>query len=339
MRLISVIIPAYNAEKTIKQTIDSVLTQTYENLELIIIDDGSKDKTLEIIKGIDDKRIKVCSYMNSGLSTARNRGLLISNGDFISFIDSDDTWTRDKLELQVKALENNPEAGAAYSWTLLVDQEGSFLGKICPIYEGYINQELFLSNFVASGSNLMLRKECFSFVGLFDTRLGACEDWDYYLRISLQYPFVCVPKFNIIYLIHTDTNSNSMSLNVENMEKNILRVTDKAINMAPIELQVLKKKSLSISYLYLTELCLRTGETRKNTLRNLKKSLFLNPKIILRKSCIVIIFFTICRLFSHSVYNGIYTIYFHIKHFLIQLINKDIREVMLDINNRNNRSK
>jgi len=334
MRLISVIIPAYNAEKTIKQTIDSVLTQTYENLELIIIDDGSKDKTLEIIKGIDDKRIKVCSYMNSGVSTARNRGLLISNGDFISFIDSDDTWTRDKLELQVKALEDNPEAGAAYCWTLIVDQKGSFLGKMCPTYEGYVYQELFLSYFASSASNLMFRKECFSSIGLFDTRLGSCEDWDYSLRISLQYPFVCVPKFNFIYLKH----SNSMSSNVENMEKNILRVTDKAINLAPIELQFLKKFSLSKSYLYLTELCLRTRETRKYTLRNLKKSLFLKPNIILTIWCQKIIFFTICRLFSNSIYNRIYIIFLHIRHFLIKLTNKDIREVMLDINNRNNRS-
>ena len=107
MPTISVIIPAYNAEKTIFETIDSIRKQTFEDFEIIVIDDGSEDKTLEIVESIADERIKLFSYPNGGLPIARNRGIEHSLGDFLSFIDSDDLWTPDKLELQLTALLNN----------------------------------------------------------------------------------------------------------------------------------------------------------------------------------------------------------------------------------------
>jgi len=90
MPKISVIIPAYNAEKTIRETIESVCKQTFSDFELIIINDGSKDKTLEIAQSIKDKRIKVFCYENRGLSTARNRGISKANGEYIAFLDADD---------------------------------------------------------------------------------------------------------------------------------------------------------------------------------------------------------------------------------------------------------
>jgi glycosyltransferase involved in cell wall biosynthesis len=109
MPLISVVIPVYNGEKTIQETIKSVLNQTFQSLELIIVNDGSNDETLKVISIIKDPRIKVFSYPNAGLSASRNRGLAHATGEYISFIDADDLWTPDKLEAQLKVLQENPK--------------------------------------------------------------------------------------------------------------------------------------------------------------------------------------------------------------------------------------
>ena len=127
MAIISVIIPAYNAEKTIRQTIDSVLNQTFQNFEIIVINDGSTDLTLDIVSGINDPRIKILSYPNSGAAVSRNRGFDVTKGEYIALLDADDLWTSDKLESQYNALKSHPQATVAYSWTDYIDQSGQFL--------------------------------------------------------------------------------------------------------------------------------------------------------------------------------------------------------------------
>jgi glycosyltransferase involved in cell wall biosynthesis len=113
MALISVIIPVYNAEKTILQTINSVLNQTFSDFELIIINDGSTDNTLKRLEEIQDKRLCVYSIENKGVSAARNRGIEESKSPYISFIDADDVWAPRKLEMQLEKLEKNTHAGVA----------------------------------------------------------------------------------------------------------------------------------------------------------------------------------------------------------------------------------
>ncbi|WP_329607065.1 glycosyltransferase family A protein [Planktothrix agardhii] len=103
MPLISVIIPAYNAEKTIQETIYSVLKQTWQDFELIVINDGSQDATLEVLSSIQDPRLRILSYSNAGLASSRNRGITEATGEYISFMDADDLWTPDKLEAQFQA--------------------------------------------------------------------------------------------------------------------------------------------------------------------------------------------------------------------------------------------
>jgi glycosyltransferase involved in cell wall biosynthesis len=121
---ISVIIPAYNAERTILETIASVQQQTFSNFELIVINDGSTDRTLELLNSLEDPRLKIFSYSNGGLPVARNRGIYHATGEFITFLDADDLWTPDKLELQLTALQQHSEAGVAYSWTHYMDEKG-----------------------------------------------------------------------------------------------------------------------------------------------------------------------------------------------------------------------
>lgn len=247
---ISVIIPVYNGEKTIKETIKSVLNQSFKLLELIIINDGSTDSTLEIIKSIDDSRLQVFSYPNAGLAASRNRGISHSTGKFISFIDADDLWTFDKLESQIKALQDHPKAAVAYSWTDYIDTEGKLLKSGRQITAcGDVYKQLMLWNFLENGSNPLIRSGALEVVGNFDETLSAAEDWDMWLRLAACYEFVAVPKAQILYRVSV----NSMSTNLKTQEVESLKVIERAFTHSKAEsLQHLKKYSFARLYKYLT---------------------------------------------------------------------------------------
>ncbi|MEJ1937980.1 glycosyltransferase, partial [Nostoc sp. NIES-2111] len=239
-----------NAEQTILETINSVLNQTFSDFELIVINDGSKDNTLEVLQSIKDQRLKVFSYENSGVSSARNRGISHATGDFISFLDADDLWTTDKLELQLAALNAHPEASVAYSWTYTIDEKGELLKPYDPVYEGSVYADLLVSNFLTCGSNPLITKAAINSVGEFDKGLTGSEDWDYWLRLAEKWQFVVVPKYQILY--RRSISSNSFKL--QKMRKTTLDALEKAMKVAPPELQYLKNESLSNIYKYIVEL-------------------------------------------------------------------------------------
>ncbi|VXD23286.1 glycosyltransferase [Planktothrix paucivesiculata] len=248
MTLISVIIPVYNGEKTIKETILSVLNQTFKDWELIIINDGSTDSTMEIIAQIQNSRIRVFNCENAGLAKSRNRGIDHAQGEFISFLDSDDLWTTDKLETQFQALKKHPEAAVAYSWTDYIDQSNQFLHSGRHITKhGNVYSELLVCNFLENGSNALIRKQVFAHVGQFDTSLTAGEDWDMWFRLAAVYPFVGVPAVQVLYRV----SATSMSAKIKNQEKECLKVLKNAFQKVPELSPSLKKKSLANLYKYL----------------------------------------------------------------------------------------
>ena len=162
MPIVSVIIPAYNAERTILATLESVQKQTFSDIELIVIDDGSTDQTVKLVETLQDSRVKIFSYQNSGVSVARNRGIQCAIGDFIAFIDADDQWTSDKLELQLKALQKDPIAGVAYSWTTFIDEQGTVLYEQAPVFhEGNVYPQLLVENFILNGLSTKFLECCF----------------------------------------------------------------------------------------------------------------------------------------------------------------------------------
>ena len=200
--LISVIIPVYNAEKTIKETIQSVLNQTFTNFELIIINADSTDKTLSIISQIKDERIKVFDYPKANVAVNRNRGFKHATGDYITFLDADDLWTTDKLAAQYTALQSNPQAGVAYSWTNCIDENNKFLRKAAHVnWNGDVYSKFLLDDFIGNGSNVMIRREFLIEVGGFDESLTNAQDTDMWLKLSAITDFVCVPKTQILYRI------------------------------------------------------------------------------------------------------------------------------------------
>ena len=267
MPTISVIIPVFNGEKTIQETIQSLLNQTFSDFELIVINDGSKDLTLPIVHNIKDPRLKVFSYPNAGLSASRNRGVHQAAGEYISFIDADDLWTRDKLEAQFKALQANPDAAVAYSWTHYIDESGHFLRRGSYIsLSGNVYPKLLELNFLENGSNALIRKQALDEVGEFDESLAAAEDWDIFLRLAARYPFVAVPSPQILYRVSV----NSMSANLEKQEAATLQVLERAFTEAPDSLQHLKKLSKANLYKYLTFKSLEGSPERQKAIIGVK---------------------------------------------------------------------
>jgi glycosyltransferase involved in cell wall biosynthesis len=260
---ISVIIPAYNSEKTIKTTIESVLNQTFADFELIIINDGSQDSTLDIISQFQDSRIKVFSFNNSGGNVSRNRGLNHAVGEFVSFLDADDIWTADKLEIQLKALWENSQAAVAYSWTDYINENGEFVVSGTHInVNGDVYENLLLTNFLENGSNPLIRREALSELGGFDKSLSAAQDWDMWLRLACKFDFVCIPTVQILYRI----SANSVSSNLVRQEKACLQVLERAYQTRPSALKDNWNISLANLYKYLTCKALQRPFNRQKSL-------------------------------------------------------------------------
>ncbi|GAA6616690.1 glycosyltransferase family 2 protein [Scytonema sp. NUACC26] len=280
--IISVIIPAYNAEQTIVDTVASVQQQTFSDLEIIVIDDESSDRTLEILYGIKEQRLQVFSYKNGGASVARNRGITHATGEYIAFLDADDLWTPNKLERQLAALKQNPKAAVAYSWTYyqFPDEQDSYIENSY-LFEGNVYPHLLVTNFLHNGSNPLIYRKAIDSVGFFDPTLKSVEDWDYWLRLAAKWHFVLVREPQIIYR----QRSQSISENIEVMEKNCLILIDKAFRDAPPELQFLKQKSLAGIYQYLAQKYLSRIFTNSNDInlagQKLWKAICLQPQILL----------------------------------------------------------
>lgn len=277
------IIPAYNAGPTILETIGSVRQQTFADFELIVIDDGSTDNTVAQLGNLRDNRLKVFSYPHQGLGAARNHGIEHARGEFVSFIDADDLWTRAKLELQLDRLLHQPEAGIAYSWTAFVDEKSRFLFAKEPVYfEGNVYSELLMSCFVASGSNVLIRKRCIDSVGRFDEKLRSGEDWEYWLRAAIDWQFVVVPKYQILYRI----SSISLSSHVETIEHESLVILDRVLEAAPLEQRRLRNQYVAslkqyVAFLYLTR---ASGpDYIKSAGQRLRHSIRLHPRVLLRR--------------------------------------------------------
>ncbi|MBD2778357.1 glycosyltransferase family 2 protein [Iningainema tapete] len=290
MPKISVVVPAYNAESTILATIESIQKQTFSDLEIIVINDGSKDRTVELVNTVKDSRLKVFSYENGGLPVARNRGISRATGEYISFIDSDDLWTPNKLADQLAALQKRPEAGVAYSWTSVMDENAQVFYSGTPVFcEGDVYPDLLVCNFIASGSNILVRREAIEETGEFDPTLRSAEDWDYSLRLARKWHFVVVPKAQILYRKST----GAMSSKIDVMEKYGLMVLDKEFQVVPPHLQHLKKRGQATVYEYMAELALRyasPAEKAQKIASKLQKAIRLNPQLLMKKKVQILIF-------------------------------------------------
>ena len=264
MPLVSVIIPVHNGEKTIQETIHSVLNQSVEDFELIIINSASTDSTLDIVYQFQDPRIKVFSYPKANVAVNRNRAIKHINSNYITFLDADDLWTSDKLAAQYQALQKNPQAGVAYSWTNCIDENGNFLRKTSDVnWNGDVYSKLLFIDFICSGSNVMIRKDAFLSVNGFDEELTNSQDADMWLRLSAITDFICVPKVQILYKILP----NSMSCNTLGMEKSKLVMIERAFEHEKAKpYQHLKYKAIGNIYKFLCYTALKVPPGKQQNL-------------------------------------------------------------------------
>lgn len=192
--MISVIIPSYNRARTIERSIRSVLNQTYTDIECIIVDDCSTDNTREVIESIDDSRVRyACLEKNQGACAARNRGIEMARGEYIAFQDSDDAWTEDKLEIQLKKMiEVN--ADVCFCRKQIFSETGEFLKFTAQdLQEGFIPYHvLYSSSHVSTQTILAKRKvveEC-----LFDPKVKKAQDYEWTLRAAEHHTFFFVAQ-------------------------------------------------------------------------------------------------------------------------------------------------
>ncbi|NKM29595.1 glycosyltransferase family 2 protein [Rhizobium laguerreae] len=231
--LVTIVIPAYNAEKTLVETLRSVSAQSYDKLEILVVDDGSRDGTFDLARdySLTDRRVRVLRQDNGGVARARNHGIKEARGFYIAPVDADDVWHPSKIELQLEAVLKFPHGnGVAYNWYAAIDENGIIFGHSRPVlHQGNIFEPLLRENFIGNGSTpLMPRAEilrCGGYdAGLRDNGAEGCEDLKLYLALAETLPFALVPDFLTGYRF----TKGNMSSNAYRMLKS------HALVMAPI---------------------------------------------------------------------------------------------------------
>ena len=209
---ISVVMPTYNRAHFLGKAIDSVLSQTYGNFEVIIIDDNSKDNTADLLKKYKDTRIKyVKNTENRGCGVARNQGMELARGDYITFLDSDDEIFSTKFEKQLENFHALPnKIGLIYcGFCYASGKTGEIVKSISPKLDGNVYNNLLARNLFPIHAPI-IRRECFQKCGMLDVTLPACEDWDIWIRISRYYKFAFVPDILAKYNIHGKQKSTEV---------------------------------------------------------------------------------------------------------------------------------
>lgn len=274
---VSVIIPCYNAANYIEETIQSVQQQTFSNWELLIIDDGSSDDSLLIIKPyLSDKRIQYHYQENKGVSTARNKGIDLSNGNYIAFLDADDVWLSSNLEKKIEALKPE-EVDWVFSDALLLYGNN----KIETISTG--TDQLILEHYLlwdrtvvpGPSSNIVLKKKCFSTGLKFDSQFSTAADQDFCFYLSAKYNGIRItePLFKYRQL------ANSMSKNMEVVSKDHYGVYKKAEKNKLFKSYLFKNRCFSNMYIVVAGGWWQSGNKSKSFFYLLKASIIYPPNI------------------------------------------------------------
>ncbi len=243
MVTISVVMPVYNVEAYIEQAIESVLAQTMQDFELIIIDDDGQDRSIDLARQFRDDRIRIIQQNNRGLAGARNTGIRDARGKYIAFLDSDDFWDSRKLERHVKLMESKPDCGVSFSSSLFVDENGQSLNRIQQPErkKDYDAAYVFIRNPIGNGSAPVIRRQVLKAIEFavhshahrqyFDESLRQSEDVECWTRISLltKTTFMFIDEPLTCYRV----NNGGLSANVQDQYRTWLSLLDKLHDYAP----------------------------------------------------------------------------------------------------------
>ena len=263
--LVSIVIPTYNRKHIISRAIDSVLNQTYDHFEILVVDDGSTDGTSEFLKNRYKKTIRVIFQENQGASAARNKGIESARGKFVAFLDSDDQWLHTKLETQISFLEENPSVALLCARTYRADNPSKVNTYLSEAITGDLFSTLYTHSFVSTPT-VVVKKEVLEQVGGFDTRYVSAEDFDLWLKITRVYNCAFLPD----YVAIVNRGGDNLSKDKITLHYHAISILKKYFdkNIIPINKY---KKVISDSYIALGRNYFKTGEkslARKNFLKS-----------------------------------------------------------------------
>ncbi|MGK7876190.1 MAG: glycosyltransferase family 2 protein [Xenococcaceae cyanobacterium] len=280
---VSVIIPTYNRSHFIKDAVDSVLAQTYQDFELIVVDDGSTDGTQEVLADYRE-RLKYIYQENQGRSVARNLGAKNAKGKYIAFLDSDDMWTPMKLERQLQVLETNPKIALVHCFTSGIDNKGRHCQELTECHKihyqrtsqrGYSFEAIALECIIFT-SCIAVKRDIFLDLGGFDSSFDYLEDWDFYLRLAFNHKIAVVPEALSLYRYHASQSGNQA-------------LTQARIQVAKKQLKLLKSKvNQSRFQLAQRNFAIQLGESyfilgnHSETRRWLWQAIHLDPSLVFR---------------------------------------------------------
>jgi glycosyltransferase involved in cell wall biosynthesis len=263
MPKVSVIIPTYNRAAPLQKATASVLSQTFQDFEVIVVDDASPDNTGDMVRSFGDQRIRYIRHeVNKGEGAARNTGILHSKGEYLAFLDDDDEWFPDKLRKQVALLDHSPlNVGVIYTGYRKIDTTtGSTLLDLVPSKRGNIFNDLLQDNCIAT-TTVLVRRQCFDKAGLFEEGVAFGADYDMWIRVSREFHIDYIKEPLVNYYIH----GNNVTRNYANV------ITGLELQLAKYEsFWAVNSKSYSAKYISLGVLYCYTGNTKKGRAALLK---------------------------------------------------------------------
>ncbi|MBA4184036.1 MAG: glycosyltransferase [Acidobacteria bacterium] len=214
--LVSVVIPAYNAARTLKATVQSVFEQTVQDFEIVIVDDGSTDDTIAVARSIEDSRVKVITQANGGAAAARNTGIKSAKGKYVAMLDADDLWMPNKLERQLAVFNSEKDVSAVQSGVYYVNDNLEVISvERCVESKDILYETLVFENLPGLMSTLIVKRTAFEEIGYLDTKLVILEDWELAIRLARYCNFASIEEPLTLYRQFPGNRSRNVSIHIE----------------------------------------------------------------------------------------------------------------------------
>jgi glycosyltransferase involved in cell wall biosynthesis len=271
---VSVVIPLYNQAQWVAAAVVSALHQTRPPIEVIVIDDGSTDGGARELEALDPA-VRVIRQENAGVARAHNAGFAAARGSHVAFLDSDDTWHPEKLELQIDALESVPGSCIAHCGLEVVNDDGTLIDTRLDGAAGLVADDLFLFRgwLLGSSSTGLVAREAFMRVEGYNPNMSCSADWDFNLRMAELGPVAFVPKPLVRYRHH----EGGMHRNVDAMRSDMIAAVDAAVARKPVQYRPMRKRSLSKIHLMLSGSYLHSSR-RITAVSHLVQAVALDPR-------------------------------------------------------------